>query len=233
MSGVGALFGMVFILSFYGGTNYYIGRRLYQGLSFLFPQMNVQIFAVIFICIVLSVIVAMLLPASGIKGIRAAYGVYASLGNHDAGKTFKEMLRFLEQSNIQILNDEYVIIDERLVLLGRVDPYPIGGFGELQRKDTTEILATIDTNMPVVVMDHTPTNIEQYGRAIDLLLAGHSHRGQLWPFNFITRAIYTVDYGHYQRDAHSPHVIVTSGVGTWAMPVRIGSNNEIVSILMR
>ena len=167
------------------------------------------------------------------KSIKATYGVYASLGNHDGGKTFNEMVRFLKQSNIKLLNDEYVIIDERLVLLGRVDPSPIGGFGGLKRKDITEILASIDPNMPVVVMDHTPSNIEQYGREIDLLLAGHSHRGQIFPFNLITKAIYTVDYGHYQKDADSPHVIVTSGVSTWAMPMRIGSNSEIVSILLR
>ena len=167
-----------------------------------------------------------------LKSIKATYGVYASLGNHDGGKTFNEMVRFLEQSNIKLLNDEYVIIDERLVLLGRVDPSPIGGFGELKRKDIMDILASIDTNLPVVVMDHTPSNIEQYAREIDLLLAGHSHRGQIFPFNLITKAIYTVDYGHYQKDTDSPHVIVTSGVGTWAMPMRIGSNSEIVSILL-
>lgn len=167
-----------------------------------------------------------------LKSITATYGVYACLGNHDGGKTFKEMTRFLEQSNIKLLNDEYVIIDEQLVLLGRVDPSPIGGFGELKRKDVTGILASIDTNMPVVVMEHTPSNIEQYGSEIDLVLAGHTHRGQIFPFNLITNAIYTVDYGHYQKDADSPHIIVTSGAGTWAMPMRVGTNSEIVSILL-
>lgn len=167
-----------------------------------------------------------------LKGIKAKYGVYASLGNHDGGKTFNEMVHFFEKSNIKLLNDEYVTIDERLILIGRIDPLPIGGFGELKRKDITKILDSIDTNMPIVVMDHTPSKIEQYGREIDLLLAGHTHKGQIFPFNFITKAIFTSDYGHYQKDADSPHVIVTSGVGTWGMPMRIGTNSEIVSILL-
>ena len=154
------------------------------------------------------------------------------MGNHDGGRTFTEIVRFLEQSNIKLLNDEYVVINEELVLLGRVDPSPIGGYGELKRKNISEILASIDTNLPIVVMEHTPSNIEQYGKEIDLLLAGHTHKGQIFPFNLVTNAIFTVDYGHYQQDAESPHVIVTSGVGTWAMPMRIGSNNEIVSILL-
>lgn len=131
---------------------------------------------------------------------------------------------------IKLLNDEYVIIDERLALFGRVDASPIGGFGELKRKDITEEIASTDTNMPIVVMDHTPINLEQYDENVDLVLAGHTHRGQIFPGNLITNAIFVVDYGHYQKDATSPHIIVTSGVGTWGMPMRVGSNNEIVSI---
>ncbi|GAA0390976.1 hypothetical protein GCM10008933_22380 [Paenibacillus motobuensis] len=84
--------------------------------------------------------------------------------------------------------------------------------------------------MPIVVMDHTPSNIEQYGENVDLVLAGHTHRGQIFPGNLITKAVFVVDYGQYQEDASSPNVIVSSGAGTWGMPMRIGSNNEIVSI---
>jgi len=64
------------------------------------------------------------------------------------------------------------------------------------------------------------------------MLAGHTHRGQIFPGNLITNAVFEVDYGYYQKDADSPNVIVTSGVGTWGMPMRVGSNNEIVSIIL-
>ncbi len=168
-----------------------------------------------------------------LKNITATYGVYGSLGNHDAGKTFNQMINFIERSNIKLLNDEFVIIDEKLVLFGRLDPSPIGGYGELKRKVITETIASLDTNMPIVVMDHTPSKIEQYGEEIDLLLAGHTHSGQIFPGNLITNAVFEVDYGHYQKDAASPHVVVTSGVGTWGMPMRVGSNNEIVSINLK
>ncbi len=56
-----------------------------------------------------------------LKSISATYGVYASLGNHDGGKTFDQMLGFLERSNIELLKDEHVIIAEQLCLIGRVD----------------------------------------------------------------------------------------------------------------
>ena len=140
------------------------------------------------------------------------------------------MISLLEQSNITLLNDEYVTIDNRLILIGRLDPFPIGGFGDMQRKDIKEIFTMIDTNLPIVVMDHNPSNIHQYGKETDLIISGHTHRGQIFPGSLITKALFTVDYGHYQKDIDSPHVIVTSGAGTWGTPMRIGTNNEIVSI---
>lgn len=168
-----------------------------------------------------------------LSGIKTKHGVYGSLGNHDGGGTFDDMVRFLERSNIKLLSDEHVIINDEFILIGRVDPSPIGGFKGLQRKEIADILTSIDDiNMPIVVMDHTPTKLEQYDGIADLVLAGHTHRGQIFPGNLITNAIFEVDYGYYQKDATSPHVIVSSGVGTWGMPMRVGSNNEIVSITL-
>ena len=167
------------------------------------------------------------------KSIDAKYGVYGSLGNHDGGKTFNEMITFLEKSNVRLLNDEYEVIDERLILFGRVDPSPIGGFDGLKRKDLTETIAALGNDLPIVVMDHTPSNLEQYGENVDLILSGHTHKGQIFPGSLITNLVFEVDYGHYQKDSASPHVIVTSGAGTWGMPMRVGTNNEIVSIQLQ
>jgi predicted MPP superfamily phosphohydrolase len=168
-----------------------------------------------------------------LKSIETEYGVYASLGNHDRGSTFDEMMDFLERSDITLLNDESVVIDERLVLVGRVDPSATRGSGDLQRKDFSQIPAPVDTDLPVVVMEHNPSHIDEYGNDVDLILSGHTHKGQVFPGNLITAAVYTVDYGHYQKNADSPHVIVTSGAGTWGMRLRVGTNNEVVSIVLR
>jgi len=167
------------------------------------------------------------------KSIKATYGVYASLGNHDGGRTLGEMTDFLDRSGVKLLNDDYAIIDGRLVLIGRLDSSPIGGFGELSRGDFSEVMARIDANLPVVVMDHNPGNVGQYGAETDLVLSGHTHRGQLFPGGLMTKLLFTVDYGHYQKDSGSPHVIVTQGVGTWMMPMRVGTSNEIVSIRIK
>jgi len=165
-----------------------------------------------------------------LRSIKTKYGAYACLGNHDAGRTFPEMLRFLEQSGITLLNDEYRIIDGRFVLIGRVDASPIGGFGGLERVGIADIMANIKSDLPVVVMDHSPATINEYGSKHDLILSGHTHKGQFFPFTILTKSIFTVDYGYYQKDAVNPHTIVTSGASTWGTPIRIGTTNEIVSI---
>ena len=53
-----------------------------------------------------------------LKSITTKYGVYASLGNHDGGGTFDEMISFLEKSDIRLLNDEHVIINDEFILIG-------------------------------------------------------------------------------------------------------------------
>ena len=168
-----------------------------------------------------------------LKNIDATYGVYASLGNHDGGRTLPQIMSFLEESNIKLLNDEYVIIDGRLALFGRLDSRPIGGSGELRRQDIAETIKTVGAEMPVIVMEHNPSHYKEYGGETGLILSGHTHRGQLFPGSLITSAMYISDYGHFQKDGDSPHMITTSGIGTWGPPMRVGTNNEIVSIILR
>jgi predicted MPP superfamily phosphohydrolase len=167
-------------------------------------------------------------------GLKSTHGVYACLGNHDGGRTLDKMLGLLERSRVRVLNDEHEIVGGRLVLIGRLDSSPIGGFGGRRRRDTAEILSRAQgQNLPVVVMDHSPGHIGEYDGRVDLVLSGHTHRGQVFPISLITRAIYEVDYGHYRKDDESPQAVVTSGAGTWAMPMRVGTNNEVVEIQLR
>lgn len=165
--------------------------------------------------------------------IRSEYGVFACLGNHDGGRTFDEMTALLEDGGVVLLNDEYKTIDGRCTVVGRVDSRPIGSFNGLKRKDFSEISADIPTDLPLIVMDHNPANIAEYGKETDLVLSGHTHKGQLFPGNLITNAMYTVDYGYYKKDENSPSVIVTSGVGTWGVPMRVGTSCEIVQITLK
>lgn len=165
-----------------------------------------------------------------LRGIRSTYGVYACLGNHDGGETFAQMVDYLERANIRLLDDDYTVIDDRLVLVGRLDASAIGGYGEQERKPLSDFFSRENPTMPVIVLDHNPVHIDEYGSEADLILCGHTHRGQVFPANLVTAMTYTVDYGYYRADENSPQVIVSSGVGAWGMPMRVGTDCEIVTV---
>lgn len=164
--------------------------------------------------------------AALLRELQAPLGVYACLGNHDAGSTFENMLQFLENSSIRLLADENIIVDGRINLTGRLDGSPIGGYSGKRRRPLQEILPA-ENGLPTIVLDHNPACVGEYQQESDLVLCGHTHKGQLFPGSLITQRMYTVDHGYYRQNENSPHVIVTSGVGTWGPPMRIGTDCEV------
>jgi uncharacterized protein len=82
------------------------------------------------------------------------------------------------------------------------------------------------------LLDHQPFELDEKEKAgVDLTLSGHTHHGQLWPLNYLTQAIYEVSWGYKKKG--NTHVYVSSGVGGWGPPVRIGNRPEIVLIHIR
>jgi len=167
---------------------------------------------------------------AALRSIKSVYGVYACPGNHDGGKTFDAMLRFLERGNVRTLLDEYLVVEDGFIIAGRKDSRPIGGQGRA-RKDLNYAADVTDKNLPVIVLDHNPANIKEYGGETDLILSGHTHRGQMFPANIITRLMYDVHYGYYRKNDGGPRVVVTSGAGSWGPPLRVGTDSEIACIL--
>ena len=84
--------------------------------------------------------------------------------------------------------------------------------------------------LPRVVLDHKPENIGEYHKSTDLILCGHTHRGQFFPGNLINEVSMDVNYGYYRKNAESPQAVVTSGAGTWGPPMRVGTDNEVAVI---
>jgi hypothetical protein len=77
-------------------------------------------------------------------------------------------------------------------------------------------------------MDHQPFHLEESEQAgIDLQISGHTHAGQLWPFSYITRKVYELDWGYLKKG--NTNYYVSCGLGTWGPPVRTGNTPEIVN----
>lgn len=178
-----------------------------------------------------------------LNGIEAKYGVYACYGNHDiqepilAGFTFggedgksssQEMDQFMEKSNIRLLKDEAVLIDDSFYLYGRPD-YERPGLGDDERKTPEEITAKLDLAKPVIVIEHEPRELEELADAgVDVDLCGHTHDGQMFPGNLTIDLMWENACGYLKKD--QMHNIVTSGVGLFGPNMRVGTRAEICPI---
>ncbi|MGL4450032.1 MAG: metallophosphoesterase [Sarcina sp.] len=157
--------------------------------------------------------------------IKSKYGVYLCFGNHDSGPTYKDMKNFVDDSCINLLEDKAVTFDGEFIIAGRRDLTPMGYRGEARDKNWN---AKLDKELPIIVLEHQPS-YKEYDSSIDLILSGHTHKGQIFPFSLVTKRVFVNDYGYKKLD-NGIHTVVTSGLGTWGPPVRIGSKNEIVQI---
>ena len=181
-----------------------------------------------------------------LRTIRSKYGVYACWGNHDlnepilAGFTFKHkkedskqlkdprMKRFLQNSNIQLLEDEAVLIDNSFYVVGRKDASLIEKIEE-KRKTPAQLTQKMDKDKTIIVIDHQPKELQDIADAgVDLDLCGHTHDGQTFPGNFTVKFLWENPCGYLQKG--SMHNIVTSGSGVWGPAMRVGTDSEICTI---
>jgi predicted MPP superfamily phosphohydrolase len=161
-----------------------------------------------------------------LDGFHAPLGTYFVTGNHETYLGTERAYAALKTTRVRILRDERVDLNG-LQVIGM--SYPERGFsrdlGEAIRK-----LAGFDPQRPSILLYHAPAQTAQAKAAgISLQLAGHTHHGQIFPFQFVTWRV----YGKYYRGLHveGDYTIYTSsGVGTWGPPMRTGDRPEITVI---
>ncbi|HRN25942.1 MAG: metallophosphoesterase [Ignavibacteriaceae bacterium] len=162
------------------------------------------------------------------KKLKSKYGVYSINGNHEFINGVDSCVRYAEKFGIKFLRDSYTLIDSCFYLIGREDSSMPQFIGR-QRKSLEEIVSDLPNNYPKILLDHTPFKLEQAQQnKMDLQLSGHTHHGQIWPANLITKMIYELSWGYKKKG--NTHYYVSSGAGTWGPPVRTGSSSEIVNI---
>ncbi|MBU3928365.1 MAG: metallophosphoesterase [Bacteroidetes bacterium] len=162
--------------------------------------------------------------------LRAKYGVYAVTGNHEYIGGVNKAKEYLTSHGIKLLSDTAVLIEDSFYVVGRED-LAIGQFSGKRRKELLDIVNDLDTKKPMILLDHQPIGLAQAETAgIDLQLSGHTHHGQLWPFNYITNRIFEVSCGLIKKG--NTHILVSSGIGGWGPPVRTNSRPEILDITL-
>ena len=152
-----------------------------------------------------------------LRSIKSTYGVYACWGNHDlneailAGFTFHHkgdnisdvkdprMNEFLRKSNIKLLEDESVLIDNKFYIVGRKDASLIEKIHET-RKAPDQLTKLLDRDKPILVIDHQPKELQELADAgADLDLCGHTHNGQTFPGNLTIKPMWENPCGISQK----------------------------------
>lgn len=160
--------------------------------------------------------------------LKAKYGVFAITGNHEYIGGVEEACTYLAEHKIRVLRDEAVTIRDGITLVGREDR-SINQFAGKRRKLLSEIVDGAADSSVLIVMDHQPFGLDEaVAQGADLQLSGHTHHGQLWPFQLITNAIYEVSWGYKKKG--ETQFYVSSGAGTWGPPVRLGNTPEIIHL---
>jgi uncharacterized protein len=182
-----------------------------------------------------------------LKELSAPLGKYAVTGNHEYYIGMDRALGILNKTRLQILNNERVHIND-LDLVGV-------GYPGIRRLEEIKNLPV--NNLPAVpriLLFHTPTNLQvntdvqsdghfktywmpdtsytlNKALKIDLQLSGHTHHGQIFPFNFLTGWLFKgYDYGLNQDSGFQ--LYTSGGTGSWGPPMRTSGRPEIVLITL-
>lgn len=166
------------------------------------------------------------------RKLSAPYGVFAVLGNHEyIGGNAEEAIKYLGDAGVKVLRDSSQEIAGSFYLMGR-DDRSSERVNRVKRKSLTTLMEGVDRSLPIILMDHQPSQLEEPAeQGVDLQLSGHTHAGQMFPIQFITHRIFEDDWGYLRKGNFQ--LIVSSGYGTWGPPIRVGNTPEIVDITIK
>ncbi|MCL2063052.1 MAG: metallophosphoesterase [Candidatus Cloacimonetes bacterium] len=172
-----------------------------------------------------------------LTSLNISLGIWAILGNHEYISGIETSIDYMKSLGISILRDDSVMIGDSLLLIGQEDQTmqrwvnePLKGLDDLlsstiENDDLS--VAEIAKNKFTILMTHQIKNHKLYEKKdIDLVLSGHTHFGQYFPFNIITKKLFDIAYGLEKRGG--TYMYVSSGTGVWGPPMRLGSRSEIV-----
>ena len=161
--------------------------------------------------------------AEALSAVKTPLGTYGVLGNHEYYMGYENSIRFYQQAGIKLLKNEFVILPNGLQIIGINDVKT----ASVTEEHLDKLLAKTNPDRPRILLSHQPLLIQTAAdHKIDLMLSGHTHAGQIWPFNYLVKWKYPYWYGLYQTGPQS-RLYVTSGVFYWGIPLRLFAPAEI------
>ncbi|HEY4625702.1 MAG TPA: metallophosphoesterase [Blastococcus sp.] len=162
-------------------------------------------------------------------------GVYFVTGNHEYFVDTNAWLRYLPTLGVDVLRNERVAIRRGAATfdLAGIDDRTAASSGlPGHGANLDAALDGRDDSTPVVLLAHQPVMVEQAAAAgVDLQLSGHTHGGQLWPFDYAIRLDQPAVEGLSRHG--DTQLYVTAGAGYWGPPMRVGARPEVTVVELR
>ncbi len=174
-----------------------------------------------FLCITGDLIDGRGIPASDLKSLKSLVGpVYFTIGNHEKYEDLDDIVSRLDHLGVTVLRNSTTRHSEELQVIGIDD---MDDADQVKRQLTNN---TIDRNSFVLLLYHRPRGLIASAEAgVDLMLSGHTHNGQIIPFNLVVGRVFDMVKGLYEHDATK--LYVSQGTGTWGPVMRLGTRGEI------
>jgi predicted MPP superfamily phosphohydrolase len=172
--------------------------------------------------------------ARPLRNLESRYGAYFVTGNHEyfTAEGPGEWIEELKELGVRSLRNERVEIGHQGAVLDLAGVNDVGGAAGGDGPDFGKALGGRDTSRSTVLLAHQPIQVDQAAEhGVDLQLSGHTHGGQIAPFNLVVGLQQPVVSG--LATVGGTQVYVTRGAGFWGPPVRVGAPPEITMLELR
>lgn len=154
---------------------------------------------------------------------RTKLGSIGVLGNHEYYVGYGDSKDFFEAAGVKLLENETAVLPNGVQVAGLKDIHT----AHVTAQEVAAVLDQLDPNKPTILLSHTPLHAEvAAAHGANLMLSGHTHNGQLWPFTYLVRLQFPRVYGLF--DVNGMPFYITSGVFYWGIPLRFLAPAEIV-----
>jgi predicted MPP superfamily phosphohydrolase len=170
-----------------------------------------------------------LLPS--LQTLHAPLGVWSVTGNHEFDEENENQPNVLEKGGVQVLHDRWAEVRPGLIIAG-VDDLTSRYRQRHTGNSIEKALQARPANAATILVSHTPWSVETAAQAgVSLMLSGHTHEGQIWPFGYVVGFTHRFLSGIYQVNGMT--IVVCRGTGTWGPRMRLWRRGEIARITLR
>jgi predicted MPP superfamily phosphohydrolase len=163
--------------------------------------------------------------------LQSTHGTYFIVGNHEYFHGVERIIDRVTELGIRVLENEHAYIGEAGSGFNLAGVYDLIGYRVGHHEpNIVKAIKDRDQSVPTVLLAHQPKFIHET-IGCDLLLCGHTHGGQIYPFRALVSLAQPYISGLYQHDAHT-QIYVNKGTGFWGPPMRLGASSEITKITL-